>query len=365
MRALALFGAGLTALVTTASAHAHHPGGGGNAGGAGPIVTISAETLDQGRSSVAIMFELTKIRPFSDAQLINFAASHVHAHSMDAIIAPSLAVAYGITNDLMISARLPYAVRTDIREGHHSHGHGGHAHNEVVERGDADGIGDLSAMLQYRFINNRETGSQWALLGGVKAPTGESGLIDKNGERFEQEFQPGSGSWDWMLGLAATQRFGRVSFDANVLYTFVTEGDQKTDLGDRFQYNLALSYRIAGGSPHGHGAMHLGAPRNALDDPMYHGAGRSLKDDHVHGEKRGVALDVMLELNGEWHDYERIAGVKEENSGGTVVFLAPGARLSGDRWSGFVSVGVPLVSNLNGAQVEPDYRLLTGVSVNF
>jgi hypothetical protein len=36
----------------------------------------------------------------------------------------------------------------------------------------------------------------------------------------------------------------------------------------------------------------------------------------------------------------------------------------GDR-SGFVSVGVPMVSDLNGQQSEPEVRLVTGVAASF
>jgi hypothetical protein len=34
-------------------------------------------------------------------------------------------------------------------------------------------------------------------------------------------------------------------------------------------------------------------------------------------------------------------------------------------WSGFVSVGLPVVNHLYGVQAEPDWRLLTGVTVSF
>lgn len=359
MRLAALFGAGTAVLLATTCSHAHHPGGAGNVGGAGPIVTISAATLAQGQSSVAVMFELTKISAFSNAQLANFASRHVHAHSMDAIVVPSVAVAYGITNDLMISARLPYVLRSDIREGHHHHVHGGGAINEAVARGDAEGVGDLAALLHWRFLNNREAGSQWALLGGIKVPTGSTDRRDRAGELFELEFQPGSGSWDWMLGLAASQSFGRLALHANVLFTFVGTGDQRTDLGDRFQYNIAASYRLLGAGASASQPMRLGGP-------MHHGAGRGLKDDHhVEAGPRGPTLDIVLELNGEWHAHQTIDGVVDPNSGGTVVYLAPGARLSGELWSSFVSVGIPVVRNLYGVQAEPEYRLLSGIAVSF
>jgi hypothetical protein len=45
--------------------------------------------------------------------------------------------------------------------------------------------------------------------------------------------------------------------------------------------------------------------------------------------------------------------------------IAPGARLSIDKWSGFVSVGIPIVNDLNGIRSEPEWRLTSGVSVGF
>jgi hypothetical protein len=60
-----------------------------------------------------------------------------------------------------------------------------------------------------------------------------------------------------------------------------------------------------------------------------------------------------------------IGGVKDANSGGNVVYLSPGLRLSLDKWSGFVSVGMPVLNHLYGTQAEPDWRLITGVAVSF
>jgi hypothetical protein len=71
----------------------------------------------------------------------------------------------------------------------------------------------------------------------------------------------------------------------------------------------------------------------------------------------------MLEMNGEWHD--RASGEHGVHSGGNTVYLSPGLRLSVDKWSGFVSVGVPIITDLNGIQPESEWRLLTGVAVNF
>jgi hypothetical protein len=360
-------GPGTTALALALScgaASAHHPGSTANSGGAGPINTLSATTLEQGRFAASVTYEMIKIDAFSDAELAAYSGADQHVHGMDRILAPALGLAYGVTNDLMVSFRLPYVKRSDIREAahhHEEHGHGGHEEEdeqgEVVARGDSAGIGDLTVLGQYRFLANRASGTELAAIAGFKAPTGRTGVRDQHGEEFEAEFQPGSGAWDGLFGLAATQRFGAVSLDAHVLYILTGEGTLDTDLGDRLHYGVALSYRIFGGARMG-GPMYAGAHSHS------HPKGGSAP--HHHEEPTaGPALDLVLELNGEWSDNQEIAGVTDPNSGGHTLYVSPGARLSMGAWSGFASLGIPIVNNLDGIQAEPDWRLLTGLSVGF
>jgi len=104
---------------------------------------------------------------------------------------------------------------------------------------------------------------------------------------------------------------------------------------------------------------------SSLPEPMHHGGPKGQHDHEEAPPPRGPALDLVLELNGDWHERQRIGGVTDANTGGNVVHLSPGFRLSMDRWSGFFSFGVPIVNNMNGFQAEPDWRILSGVSVNF
>ena len=72
-------------MLLATAALAHHPTGVAATGGAGPINTISASTLDKGQSSASIMFEIIKLDPLSDAFLANFGATHghdQHVHSL-------------------------------------------------------------------------------------------------------------------------------------------------------------------------------------------------------------------------------------------------------------------------------------------
>ena len=335
--------AGVTALVAY-PAFAHHPSGASSTSGAGPIATISATTLEKGQSVAGVVVEAISLDPLAPEQL----AGHPHPHSLEGIFATSLVYAYGITDNLTLSLRLPFVRRTEILDAHEG------------ALGDAAGVGDLSVLGQYRFYNNRASQTEAALLLGATLPTGDTGVTTAAGGAFEAEFQPGSGAWSGLLGAAFTKRFGAWSFDTNVLYQFTGKGVQDTNLGDRFLYNAAISHRLSGGLLGPTGRMHADLP-----EPMYHGGpkGKHRHHDEEPRSPSGPALDLVLEVNGEWHD--RQSGEHGFHSGGHTVYLSPGVRLSVDKWSGFVSVGVPIVNDLNGIQPEPEWRLLTGVSVNF
>ena len=346
----------------------HHPSGTGTSSTGGPIVTIPGTTLQEGASGLYFVFQHTSFDELSDGVLQAAAARDDDAHSLATLESPALGYSYGLTDRLMVSALLPYVVRTGIREaGHHNEEseegaeedeHGGIGHEgsteqqEIVNRGDTSGIGDLSLFGQYRFYG-QSGGLQASLLGGVKTPTGETGERDTQGELFEAEFQPGSGSWDPMFGLALSQAQGRWSFHGNFLYTIATEGTQRTDLGDRLHYNGAATYRLMG-----------------LDAKATHEVTISHSRDKGHNYQhatspKGLVVDVVLELNGEWQAKQTISGASDPNSGGNIVFLSPGMRVASNRWSGFVTVGLPIINDLNGLQSEPTYRLFSGVLVGF
>ncbi len=334
---VASLAAGLSAAV------AHHAGGIANTQGAGPINTITATTLEQGQGVAVISVDYTHLEGLSDGTLLQAGEG---VHDLRTIQSYALGLAFGLTTDLMLTVQLPFVRRTGIREAEGNP-------PDVEALGNADGLGDLAVLGQYRFF--RQGGLEAAALFGVKAPTGETDARTLEGHPFHAEFQPGSGSWDGLVGFAVTQRLGAWSFDGNLLYAIVTEGTQDTDLGDRLQFNAAVSYRLTSLGP---GPL-----------PMFHGAhSHAAGDDGHHGGHRksgGPVLDAVLELNGEWHAKEVELAIKNENSGGTVIYLSPGLRLSFEDWSSFVSCEIPIVNELNGIQSTPDWRILSGITVGF
>lgn len=351
-RATAAFRACLLLAVLPTPAFAHHAGGIGNTGSGGPINTISADTLEANHSVAGISVTYADFSQLSDATLIGATAAGIEdVHGIETIQSYALTYAYGLTNDLMVGFRLPYTKRTGIRAAEENE----LGEIEVEDHGTSEGIGDLSFFAQYRFFNDRASGTEAALILGLKTPTGATHKKSLEGELQDAEFQPGSGSWDPLFGIALTQHTGPWSFDANALYNLVTTGTQSTDLGDQFLYNFAVSYRLSG---YAGGAA-----------PMFHG-GHSHEDGddghhHEHQESSGPALDLVLELNGELHRKQVAAGVTDENSGGHTIYISPGLRLSQGAWAGYASVAIPILKDENGIQAEPDWRLVTGVSLGF
>ncbi len=304
-------------LFFAATASAHHPSGGAGLSQAGPIRTTSATTLSRGIFSLAVQAEFINLDSFSDSELLGFSERGKDAHTADSIFHTIIGVGYGITSDLTVSLNIPYAEVNNIREAHSDEP------DEIHVHGDSKGFGDLTVMAQYRFLKT-DNKLEAAALGGLRMPTGKTNARDIHGETFEAEFLPGTGAWSPIFGIAATKRIGKLSFDANLQYMISNGGTQVTNLGDIFSYNAAASYRT------------------------------SVAD---------MDWDLILELNGEWKEKQKIHGTWDGNSGGNMIFISPGSRLViGKKASAFLSFSIPVLQDLNGIQDDTNCKVLFGMS---
>jgi hypothetical protein len=340
--------AGAAALAFATPALADHAGPSGLGQGGGALDVIGADTLDAGHFAVGLRIGVAVPDDRSDAELEALAAQHVHAHNTDYNLNAGIGVAYGISHHLTVSAELPYIRRDDLREG--THAHDGGAVSESVERlGNVSGIGDASLIAKYRLTE--EHGPGFAIIAGLKMPTGSTHRVSPDGERLETEHQPGTGSWDPILGAAVGAAAGAVRLNASALYQFSGKGAQDTRLGDRFKGGIALSHHF-GAAEHHHDS-------EAVDD--HHGDHEHEAAPHSH-----ASWDAFVETTAEWEGRQRIVGEVERESGGTIVWLSPGARYNfASGFSAAASFSVPVWQHVRESHPDNDYRLTFAVGRAF
>ena len=302
--------------------------------GSSAVYTISANTMEEGSFYLGANMERVSNNTLSDAKMIEAMQNgSEHLHNIDAINSYSLSLSYGITSNLSLNMQLPYVVRTNIRAGENNGGT-----YEVHPHGDTQGIGDTSAILQYKVYDEA---FKVAILGGIKAPTGKTDVAD-GGEILEADLQPGSGSWDLFAGASVTKDFDSVSLHSNILYKQNNKGVDDSQLGDIFLYNVALSYRLFE-SKHDH----------------------ELRELHSE-EEFGYSADVFMELNGEQAKKDRFGGIESENTGHNVVFATAGVQMATDSgYSVFLTYSTPIHQDFNGVQNDISYKSSFGIGKSF
>lgn len=320
------------------------PSGFGSGGG---MTVFTPDTLDAGHWAVGFRLTYTRPEQRSDEELEALAAQHIHAHNTDYNLNMSAGVAYGINHHLTLSAELPYVRREGLREGTHGHVDGVPV-NSVEQLGSVAGIGDLNLLAKYRLTDGDHSG--FALIGGLKLPTGSTHEADPNGERLETEHQPGTGSWDPILGASGSMNLGAVQLTASALYQLSTEGAQHTRLGNRMQGGFAFSHRF-GDTPNKHMDTHNHHHGDELDE---------------HHERAHSTWDAFVEVAGEWEGRQKIDGDVEEASGGKWVYVAPGFRFnSAAGWSAGAALAVPVWQRIRASHPEIRSRLILSIGRAF
>ena len=333
-------------LACTTPALADHLGPSGFGSGGGMSV-IDPGTLDEGHWAAGLRLTYTRPEQRSDAQLASLAGQHIHAHNTDYNLVGAVGVAYGITHYLTVSAELPYVRRDDLREGTHAHS-GGVAVNGVEELGSVSGIGDLNLLAKYRLTEG--SGPSFALLAGIKLPTGNTDRRSISGERLETEHQPGTGSWDPIVGASGSLPIGSLTLTASGIYQFSQRGSQDTRLGDRLQGGIALSHRF-GADPH----MHSEGRNHHHGDEL---------DEHDDAPRSN--WDAFIELAGEWEGRQTVEDEVEDESGGKWAWIAPGVRFNAaSGWSASMALAIPVYQRIRASHPDNSFRLTLSLARAF
>jgi hypothetical protein len=330
-----LIGAALLALNSPALADHMGPSGFGSGGG---MSVFSPETMDGGHWAAGLRLVYTRPERRSDEQLEALAEQGIAAHNTDYNLNASLGVAYGLNHHITLSAELPYLRRDKLREGDDG---------RTDELGNVAGVGDLNLLAKYRLTDSEKWG--FALLGGIKMPTGNTHKTRK-GEQLETEHQPGTGSWDPIVGGSVSARFGAVQISASTLYQIATRGAQGTRLGDRLEGGIALSHRFGGRAQE-----HLESHNH------HHGDGL---DEH-HDQARS-SWDGYVELAGEWEGRQRIDAETEMASGGKWAWVAPGIRFNAvSGWSASAGIAIPVWQETRASHPDNRYRAVLSLGRAF
>jgi len=334
--------AALMALGTTTSAYACNAAHVLGVGSASSAYTISANTMRKGSFFVGINTEKVQNKTLSDTSIIKaMQAGSEHLHNIDTIDSHAISFAYGISDKLSLNLQLPYITRTNIRAGEDDGGG-----PEVHPHDDTAGLGDLSALLQYKVYDK---GFKVAVLGGIKAPTGKDNIVQA-GEALEADLLPGSGSWDLFAGSAITKDYENFSLHSNVLYKHNTKGTADSQLGDILSYNVAFSYNHTAHKPH---------ELICLVEDHLPGSEKSKEEGHY-------SIASFIEFNGELAKKDSFDGVISENTGHNVIFATVGMQVATqDKYSFFFAVSKPISQDLNGLQNEIDYRASIGLGKSF
>jgi hypothetical protein len=313
------------------------PSGVGTSG----LAVFGPDTLDEGHWAAGLRLLYTKPEQRSDLELEALAAQGIDAHNTNYNFNGSIGLAYGITHELSVSAELPYVRRDDLRVAEDG---------EVSQLGSVSGIGDLSLLAKYRLTHGGSSG--FALIAGIKMPTGSTSRRGANGERLETEHQPGSGSWDPVVGASTATSFGTLRLTASALFQISTMGAQDTRLGNRLQAGIALSHRFGGGAQE-----HYEAVRN-------HHHGDEL-DEHS-GEPPHSSWDTFVELGGEWEGRQKIGDEVERESGGKWAYIAPGVRFnSREGWSAGAAFALPVWQQIRASHPDNRYRFMLSLGRAF
>ncbi|MCO6432519.1 MAG: hypothetical protein J5J00_16820 [Deltaproteobacteria bacterium] len=247
------------------------------------------------------------------------------------------ALGYDISESWGVQATLPFIVR----------------HFDEIKRYRADtkedaGIGDMYVTASYLPLNIKNV--EWSLLGGVigglKLPTGDTGVLgDVSREEGPEErrlfkHHPvgsstggraltfGSGSLDYLVGINVLGRYQKTLILADAQYTFRTEGDYDYEFADDLLWSIAAGYYIF------------------------------LEDEST--------VAVTAAISGDHKEQDELAGADVPGSQFSNIYVGPQLLFTlNDRISGLAAVEFRTGGSDQGSFIVPDVRYNLSLSYLF
>jgi hypothetical protein len=186
-------------------------------------------------------------------------------------------------------------------------------------------LADVQLLARRRLAGSDDGGPAWAAFGGLKLPTGSTRLANADGTRAERALQPGSGTTDGVLGIAARQELGVAdALLAQASWTQALNTHEDFKPGRRVELSLGWSHAF---SP---------------------------------------AFGAVLQLNARQRGRDQGAQAEPDNSGSTTLDLSPGLTwAAGPASTLYAYVQRPLVQKVNGIQLVPRAAFAAGWTRDF
>lgn len=107
------------------------------------------------------------------------------------------------------------------------------------------GLGDPMFLVNYKFLKKEVELSQHYLTAGagIKFPLGKSDLLE-NEELLNRNFQPGSGSFDFILTTSYYFRKKKMGYTLESSYKMNTTSNSGYRFGNQFNFSANMNYRL-------------------------------------------------------------------------------------------------------------------------
>lgn len=187
-------------------------------------------------------------------------------------------------------------------------------------RSNVTGLGDAKLFARMQIFRRDTPGRtvRIAPFAGLTLPTGDEG-------------KTGDGSVDGFGGLIVTAASTNWNFDSQIRYDLNRRANG-FERGDTASADASLQVRLL--------------PKT------------------IASSTSGFLYGVM-ETNVTYSQRDRFSGLINPDSGGVQATVSPGLQYATRRWIAETALKIPLVNDLHGLALEPDYSLVTSVRFNF
>lgn len=220
-------------------------------------------------------------------------------------------------------AALSVAIPVISRSHLHIHNHRG---GRLAESWSFMGLGDVRLLYQRRLQAAPFEPASYTLSAGIKLPTGSYDINNADGVPAERSLQPGTGTTDAILGVAASGEFlsQQLSWFAQALL--------QSPINSRADYRPGAQLQLDGG-------LSYAASQN---------------------------LRYLAQVNMRYKSRDRGLNAEPEDSGGSFISLSPGLSYSvNERTAIYGFLQVPIYQKVNGVQLTSRWSATAGITFRF